>query len=432
MTEPITVREYGAFCEGLENGVQQGGYITLNHRTFNALEEFALETRQGDDEAQDVMSVFVKRGKRVIKVKNFVGLITLRNGVTIEILPKIWSQTEGSVSEKKAREILLQMLRVVYRLPFKNLQSGRVDVSRMNILEVFIRMFLDEVNRIAKRGLKRHYEAVEENLNCFKGKLLTAQQLRHNLVHRERSYVVFDEYVVNRSENRLLKSTLLYLNGCTRQARNKQDIRRLLYAFSEVEPSANYDADFSKFVPDRHTKDYTVALTWARIFLQKKSFTPYTGSKTAPALLFPMEKLFEGYVAALIHKQLCAQPYRVFTQHSKYHLFDQPKAFSLRPDVVICAASRDRVLVLDTKWKVLDESARYDGVATDDMYQMYVYQKKYKAESVTLLYPRTEAMTQQGRGYEAEEGTVNVRVRFVDLLCAEESIRKLLQELLLL
>ncbi|MBR6728440.1 MAG: McrC family protein [Clostridia bacterium] len=367
MTEPITVREYGAFCEGLENGVQQGGYITLNHRTFNALEEFALETRQGDDEAQDVMSVFVKRGKRVIKVKNFVGLITLRNGVTIEILPKIWSQTEGSVSEKKAREILLQMLRVVYRLPFKNLQSGRVDVSRMNILEVFIRMFLDEVNRIAKRGLKRHYEAVEENLNCFKGKLLTAQQLRHNLVHRERSYVVFDEYVVNRSENRLLKSTLLYLNGCTRQARNKQDIRRLLYAFSEVEPSANYDADFSKFVPDRHTKDYTVALTWARIFLQKKSFTPYTGSKTAPALLFPMEKLFEGYVAALIHKQLCAQPYRVFTQHSKYHLFDQPKAFSLRPDVVICAASRDRVLVLDTKWKVLDESARYDGVATDDM-----------------------------------------------------------------
>ena len=145
-----------------------------------------------------------------------------------------------------------------------------------------------------------------------------------------------------------------------------------------------------------------------------------------------MEKLFEGYVAALIHKQLCAQPYRVFTQHSKYHLFDQPKAFSLRPDVVICAASRDRVLVLDTKWKVLDESARYDGVATDDMYQMYVYQKKYKAESVTLLYPRTEAMTQQGRGYEAEEGTVNVRVRFVDLLCAEESIRKLLQELLLL
>ncbi|MBR6728441.1 MAG: hypothetical protein IKM08_09640 [Clostridia bacterium] len=61
-----------------------------------------------------------------------------------------------------------------------------------------------------------------------------------------------------------------------------------------------------------------------------------------------------------------------------------------------------------------------------------MYQKKYKAESVTLLYPRTEAMTQQGRGYEAEEGTVNVRVRFVDLLCAEESIRKLLQELLLL
>jgi 5-methylcytosine-specific restriction enzyme subunit McrC len=77
---------------------------------------------------------------------------------------------------------------------------------------------------------------------------------------------------VNRPENKILKSTLAYLHAHTRSSRNKKDIKNLLSIFSEVEPSVNYDADFSRIVLDRNTKAYSTALNWARVFLKKKSF----------------------------------------------------------------------------------------------------------------------------------------------------------------
>lgn len=46
-------------------------------------------------------------------------------------------------------------------------------------------------------------------------------------------------------------------------------------------------------------------------------------------------------------------------------------------------------IIFDTKWKKLDPSGRSRnyGISTADMYQMYAYAKRYKANDVWLLYP---------------------------------------------
>ena len=44
------------------------------------------------------------------------------------------------------------------------------------------------------------------------------------------------------------------------------------------------------------------------VFLQGKSFTAFSGSEVAIALLFPMEKLFESYVLGgidILHEKFC-------------------------------------------------------------------------------------------------------------------------------
>ena len=98
----------------------------------------------------------------------------------------------------------------------------------------------------------------------------------------------YDEFDPNRAENRLIKSTLLKLQSLTTSAENSKEIRRLLVAFEMVEPSLNYEKDFSMVSIDRNAKDYTLLVQWSRVFLFNKSFTTFAGKNNSRALLFPM------------------------------------------------------------------------------------------------------------------------------------------------
>ena len=160
-------------------------------------------------------------------------------------------------------------------------------------------------------------------------------------------------------------------------------------------------------------KDYTTALMWSKVFLLGKSFTTFAGSEVALALLFPMETLFESYIASLLRKQLNPAEYIVSTQDKRFHLFDEPKRFQMRPDIVITRKSDGAIFVMDTKWKLLSDAKANYGISQADMYQMYAYQKKYSSQNVTLLYPKTEWATDISPFF-SKDG-VQVRVVFVDL-----------------
>ena len=65
------------------------------------------------------------------------------------------------------------------------------------------------------------------------------------------------------------------------------------------------------------------------------------------------------------------------------------------------------------------------------MYQMYVYQKKYVANSVTLLYPLSHSVSRDEKiRYTTENGNVIVTVKFIDLLKAKEDVNKILSDVL--
>lgn len=317
-------------------------------------------------------------------------------------------------------------------MTYKALQTANVNIEKMNIFEIFIRMFVDEVFFIVKRGLKCSYETIEENAAFFRGKMKFSQQIRHNYIHKERSYVEYDAFTVNRPENRLLKATLQYLYRHSTSSKNRNDLKLLLNSFGEVEASVDYKGDFAKYVPDRNTKDYATALLWARVFLMGKSFTSFAGSEVALALLFPMESFFESYIATLLRRYLDVSVFSVSTQDRSYHLFEEPKAvFQMKPDIVITNRDKNTVFIIDTKWKVLSEEKANYGISQADMYQMYAYQKKYDAENVTLLYPKTDQVQAENIEFrEIYDDGVVVRVRFVDLFDIQNSLASLQAELL--
>lgn len=421
------IKEYGSFITGKE----VDGYITLPERTFEQLENFILTHSGKDADALEIMGLSARRGiGKVITAKNFVGLISMADGTTIEILPKVFSAIDDDLDGKRTKKLLIDMLKALRNSPYKSLQTSSVDIEKMNIFEIFIRMFIDEVFFIVKRGLKCSYETVEENTTFFRGKMKFSQQIKHNHAHKERSYVEYDTFSSNRPENRLLKATLQYLYRHSSSSRNRNDIKVLLNSFAEVEASVDYKGDFAKYVPDRNMKDYTTALLWSKVFLAGKSFTSFSGSEVAQVLLFPMETLFESYIAAQFKKKLGSSQFSVSTQDKRYHLFDEPrKKFLLKPDIMIRRKEDNTVFIMDTKWKILAENKPNYGISQADMYQMYAYQKKYSAENVTLLYPQTDKL-QYGNNIEfrSDDG-VTVRVQFVDLFSVDASLEEILSPL---
>ena len=424
MRKTYQITEYGSFVRDKE----VLGSISLPPDTFDALENFVLSNSTDDADALELMGISARKGVgKIITAKNYVGVITMDDGTTIEILPKIFSHE--TITEGKVKKLLVDMLKTLRNAPFKSLQSTNVNIDKLNIFEIFIRMFVDEVFYIVKRGLKCDYETIQSNESVFKGKMVFAGQIKHNYAHKERSFIEYDEFNTNRAENKILKSTLSYLYKNTTSSKNKSDIKTLLNAFSDVDESKDYQADFAKIVPDRKTVDYQTALLWSKVFLMGKSFTSFSGSEVAFALLFPMETLFESYIAAALKKMLGHSGYTLSAQDKTYHLFDEPRKFLMKPDIVIKNKALGQVFVMDTKWKVLSDAKANYGISQADMYQMYAYQKKYTSENVTLLYPLTEKVEQdKDIRFLSHDGT-EIKIRFIDLFDLKNSLNMLITEI---
>ncbi len=422
MRQSYSITEYGSFTRGKE----LPGSIALPPNTFDALENFVLSNRTDETDALELMSLSARKGVgKIITAKNYVGVITMNDGTTIEILPKVFSREQTTPGMVK--KLLIDMLKTLRNAPFKSLQSTNVNIDKLNIFEIFIRMFIDEVFRIVKRGLVCGYETVQSNGTLCKGKLLFAQQIRHNYSHKERCFVEYDEFTVNRAENRILKSTLQYLYKRTVSFKNKSDIKTLLSAFSNVSESKDYQSDFARIIPDRKTADYQTALLWSRVFLTGRSFTSFSGSEVAFSLLFPMEALFESCIAAQLRKILRFSDCTLSVQDKTYHLFDEPQKFLIKPDIVIRSTS-GQTFIMDTKWKVLSDTKPNYGISQADMYQMSAYQQKYAAEHVTLLYPLTEKVDPHSDIQFLSHDGIAIKVKFIDLFDLKQSLKTILAE----
>lgn len=365
----------------------------LGEINFNLFENF-IEENSGDDVEErlsDFLRISSHKGVKVIKPQNYVGVINIDNKVQIEILPKI-----DIVDDNELRKLFLKMLSSLKEFKGKSFKNAQINDSKLPIYEVFIQMYLNEVQELLKKGLKSDYLTIEGNLTFFKGKFLINQHLKHNIIRKDRFYMAYDEFHINRPENRLIKTTLLKLNKISSNGKNQLLAKRLLAEFEMVNQSTNIDKDFSLVKKDRNAQAYQSLMIWSQVFLKNKSFSTFKGTENVNALLFPMEKIFEAYVA----KQLKIKfpEWNVETQKDDKYLFDNPKTFGLKPDIYMSKGGS--AIVLDTKWKKLIENSKKYGISESDMHQMYAYAYKYDVENVILIYPKHKEISfnKDGKG----------------------------------
>ena len=359
---------------------------------FAWLERICLQTAERGEAAW--LRLTQRRGRRVVQVTNFVGVMRSPAGFQLEVLPKLGRAIEGGAAA--ARRLLIDMLKCLPGFRHIRTDSAHLLATRMPLLEVFIAEFLAAVEHVVKRGLRRDYVSEQSNLFALRGKLLVSQQLRENLQRPDRFFTDHDEFSPNRPENRLLHAALRKVLGVTVSELNQRLARELVFVFADAPPSAQVGEDLQRVRFDRGMSHYADAVAWARLILQEESPLTGAGSNDAPSLLFPMEALFEAFVAKHLARQL-RQPLVLKTQARLHHLVRHQGDdwFRLKPDLLVRDGARE-CLVLDTKWKLIN-SRKFNGtdkygLAQADFYQLQAYGQSYlKAKGdVVLVYPLTD------------------------------------------
>lgn len=351
------------------------------------------------------------------RTTQWVGVIQVP-GLQVEVLPKIDEAYLNGKDEKEiqARSNLLYLLSVAGQVPVRERDVARLASRKASLSETLAAIFADRLRRELLRGLERAYIRREENLRRFKGKLLIAQQVRHNAAHRERFFCRFDEFSEDTLMNRIFRAACRVLLNATHTPLTQDRLRHCLLLLDGVEDVFVHDELFEQITITRQNERFADVLHFCRLILQRRSPTVQAGRERSFSLLFDMNRVFEDFVTAFFKKQVIPHldGYRLYPQakSQRRHLMRDGDrgVLLLQPDILI--TSNDRQLVLDTKWK------QFSGtVGSDDLYQLYAYTKRYECQRSVLLYPHVPEAKCLDFNIMGNDGATSdqVGVRFVNL-----------------
>lgn len=239
------------------------------------LGEFAGECAA---EGREAVTVIHQNEMQIFNAGSYCGFACFDDGTLIEILPK----TEGSIED--ARMKLCEEF--CSRCGFDFIPSS-FDPD-MNFMEYFISVFAGETMKIIKSGVLSAYTSREENMTKVHGTILFAENIRRNLVHRERLYVRHDVFTPDRAENRIIKAGAAKLIKMTDSSRSSHLLKEALSFLDEVRTPYNIPAEFAGCVNTRNTKKYSTVLNICRMLFDKNEGTAFSGKYIECAQFYKM------------------------------------------------------------------------------------------------------------------------------------------------
>ncbi|EJD6671046.1 McrC family protein [Providencia rettgeri] len=388
----ITLFEYGYLVS--EEDKERARYAKpLTDSAFRWLEQCCLKDKDAVD--QRLLTLCTRSGVKVLQVKNYVGILALPKGIFIEILPKIG---KGDNDTSQSRDKLLMMLRTLKTFRCIASSDASLSISKMTLPDIFVYQFIRSLQILLRKGIKSDYIRQSKNNAWLKGKLRVSEQIKLNSVRRDRFFVEYDEYRVERIENRILKTAVEKVYNEVHNPQLRIELRKLCELFESVPMIRDLETAFRNVVPDRHMQHYVLPLEWAKLILSGNSPHCMSGNADAVSMLFPAEAVFEAFISQWMRHHM-SDDWTIkcqSRQHSLTHYNDK-KFFQLKPDILLLPKShkQNSLQIYDAKWKIInseDEGIKNAGLSQSDFYQMYAYGMKYLngKGDIFLIYPAHE------------------------------------------
>jgi 5-methylcytosine-specific restriction enzyme subunit McrC len=347
-----------------------------------------------------------RNGVPCLQVMNYVGVLTTPFGCQIEVIPKVFTEESFASDEAEVgRRKLFQMLSSIGAIDFKSFHNASLKLFRQPLPEVLIGLFINEVTQVVKKGVRNDYVFEKSELPFLRGRLQISAQLRQPIGRQHLFQVEYDEFLPDRAENRLIHSALKKVVQLSRSYENQRVAKELLFLFDAIPESLLPSKDFKLWRNNRSMVHYQPVKPFCEYILNGQVPFSLVGKNNGLSILFPMNVLFEKYVAVVLRQQL-EREYKLKEQASSEHLIKEHYAvknyrsnpiFQLKPDILIHKDS-ENIAILDCKWKLLDSNSREKNykISSSDMYQLYAYGNKYLKGrgKLFLIYPESDTFSE--------------------------------------
>jgi len=413
----LTVFEYGEKEIGAESGFE------LKPKEILELEKLKDKVRKAYQ--CNIISLEYRRN-RVYKIKtsSYVGVFQIGNK-TIQILPKMSRGTIGDEEyNKQAIRNLLFILAYTKKLQIREIDIASLRKVSDNFFEVLIFLFAKNLLHLIQNDISKQYVYYEGNLNYIKGKLQFPNHIKRNVVAHNCFYLEYDEFCEDNPMNQIFKYTTHILSKISNNYWNVKLLNKLNFIFDEITFKKSSLTDIDKIVLTRLNKKYEPILQLCKIFIGNSSLELSYRDIVSFSFVFDMNILFEEFIGKFIRKFFSAyykqislkRPIRYLVEEKIVNENSSGRVFQLRPDIQFFQNSKNPVLIIDTKYKILNDFGdKKEGVAQSDLYQMNAYAKKYFCSQIILLYPRLAKQKDKNIKFVIDKKDVVVHVRTVDL-----------------
>ena len=385
--------------------VDETSNFKISH--FNALEKYGYKTKEK----------YFSIGNKRIKFNNYVGVIQAKN-LTIEILPKADNKEDDQLTKDKWHDALILMLKECKLIKLNSVSNAKLKLKSASILDLYYDIFLSETEIIFKHGLRKSYRTIHENINKVKGKILFTNHIRKNAFHKEKFFVEHKIFDADNKLNQILLKALVILKNIAHNPTHNIRINKLLLNLEGISEKNIKEKWFHNLKFDRNTERYRQAINLAKLIILKYSPDLKGGNENVLAIMFDMNILYENYVFRKL-KALQLDPNIPILKVREQNRTPFWETRGLRADIVV--ETKDKHLVIDTKWKVLKDSKPSDA----DLKQMFVYNLHYDTDLSILLYPNTGIDTAEKKPFRNEKfKDLNCQVAFTNLFNEKGKLEK--------
>ena len=310
-----------------------------------------------------------------LRSTQYVGVISLPDGPTIEIQPKAAGQN------------LLPLLQYAQGLNATTYDRRTGLTEGDTFLDVLGALYATELDTVLTRGLHREYQSKTSTERYLRGRLDVQQQLQRHPIGSTQFECEYDELTIDTTTNQaiLYAATILswFVEDTTVQnqlSRYRQRLQRKI-SLRHVRATELDNVEVTRL--NEHYADLLrlTRLVLASVFVENLR----TGTRESFALLVNMNEVFEDVVERIVTASIADKPgWTVETQTSVSGVVsggDPP--ITMRPDVLVRDATDDVVFVADAKWKTPSK------VSNDDVYQLVAYQSTYAVPGL-LVFPEQE------------------------------------------
>jgi 5-methylcytosine-specific restriction enzyme subunit McrC len=314
-------------------------------------------------------------GKCMVSAKQFVGNIVLPDHVLI-IRPKIPNIN------------FFRMLFFTHKLlPEFNRKKFEYEKEE-DIYEIIAKRFLEEVETIARRGLSKGYIEQEDNLSVVRERVLIQENIRRNSILKERVYCRFSDLTSDVPENHIIRFALYRLVRVPLRGRELiAKAKHLMQYFEQISPAELRPGRLPKVIYSRLNQHYELAVNLSILLIAYSTLNlQETGAIQFSSFLVDMNKLFQRFLYAYLQEKL---PQWSIKSEPEYD-FDVEREIIARPDIVVRRNGKD-LLVMDAKYKKLQEEGGKQTIIHSDMYQIHAYAVRLNLPVGILVYPKHES-----------------------------------------